>query len=329
MTRKHCSFQPVVIPHMLGKPVDWSEQFERRAPLDVEIGFGMGEVLMRMAQADPDRNFLGIEQHWERIYKTLRAITRARLIDPRALSNIRILKIDARVVFERLFAPDSIDAIYCLFPCPWPKKGHAKHRLFTREFMRLLNNRLKKGGGLKIVTDYYPYYEWVLGQGGRTGFKVETGTVAPVYDTKFERKWAGEGQKEFFELNFIKKRHITVPAGEEQVLKSYAIDDFQAEHFRLEDTTGDPTVIFKDMLYDGARQRAMVQVLVAEEHLTQHVWVLITKKKDKWSLTQAEGQNIFPTPGVAKALDLVYQAARQTVRTKQAVKGLSRDEGHN
>lgn len=319
MTRKYCSFQPVVMPYMLGKPVNWSEQFEHPAPLHVEIGFGMGEVLMRMAQGDPDKNFLGIEQHWERIYKTLRAITRARLTDPGALRNIRILKIDARVVFERLFAPEGIDAIYCLFPCPWPKKGHVKHRLFTREFLKLLNNRLKKGGGLKIVTDYYPYYEWVLGQSARTGFKIETGTVAPVYDTKFERKWAGEGQKEFFQLNFIKKRHIVVPALEEHVLKSYAIDDFKPDHFRLENVTGDTSVIFKDMIYDGARQRAMVQVLVAEEHLTQHVWIIITKKKDRWSIAKAEGQYIFPTPGIAKALELVYQAARQSVRAKQAV----------
>ena len=320
MTRKYCSFQPVVIPYELGKPVNWNEQFEHPAPLDVEIGFGMGEVLMRAAQVNPDRNFIGIEQHWERIYKTLRAITRARLTNPDALHNIRILKIDARVVFERLFAPDSIDAIYCLFPCPWPKKGHVKHRLFTNEFLRLLNNRLKRGGSLKIVTDFYPYYEWVLGESVHTGFKVEMGTVAPVYDTKFERKWTGEGQKEFFQLNFIKKRHITIPVLEEHVLKSYAIEDFKADNFRLENVTGDTAVIFKDMVYDDARQRAMVQVLVAEEHLAQHVWVTITKKKNKWSIARAEGQNIFPTPGIAKALDLVYQAARQSARTKQAVK---------
>ena len=321
MTKKYCSFQPVVIPHVLQRPLDWNERFGRPAPLDVEIGFGMGEILMRMAHDHPERNFVGIEHHWERIYKTLRAITRARSADPGALQNIRILKIDARVVFERLFAPGSIDAIYCLFPCPWPKKGHAKHRLFAREFLKLLNNRLKKGGGLKIVTDYYPYYEWVLGQSARTGFKVETGTVSPVYGTKFERKWAGEGQQEFFQIDLIKKRHTAALVREDHVLKSYAVEEFKADNFRLENTTGDPTVIFKDMIYDGIRQRAMVQVLVAEEHLTQHVWVIITKKKDKWSITKAEGQNIFPTPGIAKALELVYQAARQSARTKQAVQG--------
>jgi tRNA (guanine-N7-)-methyltransferase len=280
----------------------------------------MGEVLVRMAQDNPERNFVGIEQHWERIYKTLRAITRTRSTDPDTLRNIRILKIDARVVFERLFAPRSMDTVYCLFPCPWPKKGHMKHRLFTNAFLRLVNNRLKKGGGLKVVTDFYPYYEWILEQIKHTGFMVETETIAPQYDTRFERKWTGEGQREFFQLNFIKKRHIAVPVKEDRVLKSYVVDDFKAESFQLENTTGDITVICKDMVYDDARQRAMVQVLVVEEHLTQHVWIAITKKKDQWSIAMTEGQNFFPTPGIAKALELVYRAAPQSAQTEQEVK---------
>src|SRR3989338_2350528 len=222
MNRRYCSFEPIVVPYTLKRPICWDEQFSRKAPIDVEIGFGMGEVLIRSARQSPDRNHIGIEQHWERIYKTLRAITIEQSLQQGPLcGNIRILKLDARLCFERLFGCRSIDSVVCLFPCPWPKKGHVKHRLFTNAFLRLVNNRLKNGGQLKIVTDYYPYYEWILDQSSKTGFHVETSTALSQYGTKFERKWREEGQEEFFELKLTKKKHLAVPVKKDTILKSY------------------------------------------------------------------------------------------------------------
>lgn len=300
------------MPYALKKPINWDEQFSRRAPIDVEIGFGLGEVLVRMAHKSSDRDFVGIEQHWERITKTLRTITMEQSADQDALRNIRILKVDARVVFERLFASKSIDSVYCLFPCPWPKKGHVKHRLFSNNFLKLLNNRLKKNGELKIVTDFYPYCEWILEQVKHTGFQVCTKFVSSQYDTKFERKWREEGQEDFFELHFQKKRHIHGHLKEDVALKNYYLDDFNAESFVLIDTKGDISVIFKDMIFDENKQKAMIYVLVAEEHLTQHFWITIVKKHKRWCVARAEGQNFFPTAGIAKALELVYEAAKKS-----------------
>ena len=319
MPKKPCSFKSIVLPYWLKKPIDWDKQFHQRAPIEVEIGFGMGEFLLRMAEAYPDKNFVGIEQHWEQIDKTLRAVARQQDMEDSLLKNIRILKADASVSFERLFAPKSIEAVHCLFPCPWPKKAHIKHRLFANVFLRVINNRLKKGGLLKIVTDFYPYVEWIRQQAGRTGFHLGIKTVKPTYDTKFERKWQGEGQKEFFELTFIKRRHITVPVKEDAVLKNYALDDFDAEGFHLENERGDTTVIFKNMIFDRDRQKAMIHLIVAEENLTQPFWVSVVKKGKKWRVAKAEGQNFFPTSGIARALELVYLAVKNSVQSKQNI----------
>lgn len=312
MSERRCSLKPIVLPYALKNPIDWEEQFHRQEPIDVEIGFGMGEVLMRMAQQSPGRNFIGIEQHWERIYKTLKAITRCQFTDKGVMSNIRILKIDARVFFEHLLAPKSIDTVCCLFPCPWPKKGHVKYRLFANIFLKLVNNRLKKGGVLTVVTDFYPYREWILGQIKHAGFQIESRTVQSQYDTKFERKWREEGQKEFFELKFLKKKHIAVPLKKDVVLKNYTLSDFNAGQFQLNDEKGDISVIFKDMLFDKDKQKVMIRALVAEEYLTQHFWVTIMKGKKGWRVGRAEGQNFLPTPGIARALALVYEAAKKS-----------------
>ena len=312
MNKKDCSFESIISPYALKRPINWDEQFNRRASIDVEIGFGMGEVLVQNASQFPKRNFIGIEQHWERAYKTLCAITRKQSNDQNALKNIRILKTDAHIVFERLIAQKTIDSIYCLFPCPWPKKGHVKNRLFSNSFLRLLNSRLKKGGALKIVTDFYPYREWIVEQIDRTGFQIETKTVSSQYNTKFEKKWKEEGQEKFFELNFLKDRHINVPCKEDTLLKSYVLDQFNIDRLQLQDEKGDTSVIFKDFVFDEKKQRTMIHALIAEEHLTQHLWISIIKKQKKWRVLKAEGQNFFPTPGIAKALALVYKAALDT-----------------
>jgi len=312
MKSKDCSFTSLISPYDLRKPIDWSKQFNRRAPIDVEIGFGMGEILMRMAQESPDRDFIGIEQHWERICKTLRVMTRGQSSASGLFENIRVLRVDARVVFERLFASKSIDIVYCLFPCPWPKKGHIKNRLFNNNFLRLLNNRLKKGGTVRIVTDFYPYFEWVLAEVKGAGFRVETAAVQPQYDTKFERKWRDEGQEEFFKLDLFKKRHIEVPVQKDIALKNYTLNKFDINRLQLRDEKGKISVIFKDTVFDRDKQKVMIHSLIAEEHLTQHFWITIAKKQKTWRIARTEGQNFFPTPGIAKALALVYEAAKST-----------------
>ncbi|MGZ8947277.1 MAG: tRNA (guanosine(46)-N7)-methyltransferase TrmB, partial [Methylococcaceae bacterium] len=42
---------------------NFSQVFGRDAPLFVEIGFGNGESLVRMAAANPDKDYMGIEVH--------------------------------------------------------------------------------------------------------------------------------------------------------------------------------------------------------------------------------------------------------------------------
>ena len=56
------------------RPVNWQKVFGGDAPLEVEIGFGTGDALIRIAEASSNRNFVGIEENIECIRKTLRKI---------------------------------------------------------------------------------------------------------------------------------------------------------------------------------------------------------------------------------------------------------------
>jgi len=273
--------------------------------VDVEIGFGLGEFLVRQACAHSNRYFIGVEQIWERIYKTLKRIQRAQPYP----NNISLVALDATVLFEWLIAPRTIDRIYCLFPCPWPKKKHIKHRLFSRNFLKLLNNRLRLNGTIQLVTDDEAYFQWVREETKEVGFEVETRMVGPRFATKFERKWTCAGQEMFFEMVMTKRDHQEVAIKKGEPVKAYTIDKrFNPQGMTFRDVVGgEITLVFKQWLFDARYQRGEALILVAEPGMEQYVRVAVIKKEEGWRICRARGQRFFPTDGVARAIEEVYR----------------------
>ncbi len=284
------------------RPVDWDRQFPSSAPLDLEIGCGSGEFIHKLAQDNRERNFVGIDQQWERICKTLNKIAAG------DLANVRILMVDVRIALERLFKPGSIENIYCLFPCPWPKKKHIKHRLFANDFLRLANSRLIDQGTLTIVTDHKPYAEWILDETGSSGFSIRTQTVRPRYDTKFERKWVEGGQKKFFEIFLKKNKHINIPVKRDAGVNPCTIKKFDPKKFKFTDLRGSPAIVYKGMVRDDQKKSAMIHLVVAEENMTQHFWASIIRTSKGWKVAAAEGMRYIPTQGIARAMQMVAEA---------------------
>ena len=133
--------------------LDLATLFGRAAPCTLEIGFGNGEHLAARAQAEPERNFLGVEVHPPGIGHLLRCAEAANL------GNIRVIDHDAVEVLRDQIAPGALDEIQILFPDPWPKKRHHKRRLIQPEFAVLAATRLRTGGWLRLATDWAPYAE--------------------------------------------------------------------------------------------------------------------------------------------------------------------------
>ncbi|MBF0384981.1 MAG: tRNA (guanosine(46)-N7)-methyltransferase TrmB [Candidatus Omnitrophica bacterium] len=302
---------PLIPCSRFSLPLDWNKEFKRDSPLDVEIGFGMGEFLLRSALQNPGRDYIGIESDWERVYKTLKRISRE---GKGEIKNIRILKLDAKIVFRYVFSGRIIDNIYCLFPCPWPKKAHVKHRLFSRDFLNLVNNRLKDTGRLRIVTDSKMFALWVVEEARNTGFDRTEEEIDAVYDTKYERKWKAQGQEKFFELDFVKNKHKIIKTAKEHVLESYKLKDFNPDKFEFKDLTGKITVILKDFIFDKIRNKGLLYFIVSEKELTQHFRIFIDRRNEKWYFSKADGQTIFPTEGLKLALKMAYEAALATVK---------------
>lgn len=141
-----------LLPQLAPQP---SAPHEGYAKLALEIGFGGGEHLLAQAAHNPDTLFIGCEPYINGVAKCLAGI------DEQKLKNIRLFTRDARELIEAL--PDAcLDAVFILFPDPWPKVRHNKRRLVNAETLSMLARIHKKGGRLLIATDHVDYSVWII-----------------------------------------------------------------------------------------------------------------------------------------------------------------------
>jgi tRNA (guanine-N7-)-methyltransferase len=132
-------------------PLDLDTLFGRRARRVAEIGFGNGDNLLALAASRPHEDFLGIEVHRPGVGRLLLQL------EELGLGNVRVICDDAVEVLQRHLGGACLDEILILFPDPWPKKRHHKRRLIQPAFAALAAERLKRGGTLRLATDWEPY----------------------------------------------------------------------------------------------------------------------------------------------------------------------------
>ena len=136
--------------------LNYADVFQRQAATVLEIGFGMGDSLLQMAQAAPEANFIGVEVHPPGIGRLLADIDREQL------TNLRVYQADALDVLHKCIADASLACVQIFFPDPWHKKRHHKRRLVQPEFVELVTAKLAENGVLHVATDWQPYAEHCL-----------------------------------------------------------------------------------------------------------------------------------------------------------------------
>jgi tRNA (guanine-N7-)-methyltransferase len=137
-------------------PIAFETLFGNDRPVVMEVGFGNGEATWRMARAEPDTNFLGVEVHRPGVGRLLMKI------EEHGLDNVRIACQDAVELLQQRVEDGSLAGVRIYFPDPWPKKRHHKRRIVQPDFVRLLAKKMRTGGILHLATDWHPYAEFML-----------------------------------------------------------------------------------------------------------------------------------------------------------------------
>jgi tRNA (guanine-N7-)-methyltransferase len=125
--------------------------FATEQPLSLEIGCGIGDFIVQLALRHPERNFLATDIFNQGCLKTCSRV------DETGLSNVRVMRSEARFLMTHLLGPESLQAIYINCPDPWPKKRHRKRRLVNHEFLQLAFHTLQPDGEFHFSTDFADY----------------------------------------------------------------------------------------------------------------------------------------------------------------------------
>jgi tRNA (guanine-N7-)-methyltransferase len=140
-------FQPSIVV-----PLAFDTLFPARQPVEIELGSGDGSFLAEYASLHPERNFLGVERLLGRLRKVDRKALR------RALTNLRLVRLEAAYLAAYLLPPASISVVHVYFPDPWPKRKHRKNRLINAEFAGAAAKALAAGGAVYLRTDDEDYF---------------------------------------------------------------------------------------------------------------------------------------------------------------------------
>jgi len=132
-------------------PPDWSQVFSNpRRSLHLDIGCGRGVFLLKMAQVEPEWNFLGLEIREPLVEQALK------WRDEEALSNLHYIFCNASNSLEpllRSLPPGTLQRVSIQFPDPWFKKRHQKRRVVQPSMVNTLANYMPPGGVVFLQSD--------------------------------------------------------------------------------------------------------------------------------------------------------------------------------
>jgi tRNA (guanine-N7-)-methyltransferase len=133
------------------EPIDMDAVFaDPGRPLHLDIGCARGRFLLRMADAEPGWNFLGVEIREPLVDEANRLALEA------GLTNLNYAFCNAMLWLNRLIKDvpdDRLQMVTIQFPDPWFKKKHAKRRMVNAELVETVIDNLVSGGKIFIQSD--------------------------------------------------------------------------------------------------------------------------------------------------------------------------------
>ena len=172
-----------------------SDFFSRSNPITLELGCGKGEYTVGLAEANHDRNYVGVDIKGARMWKG------AKSVEEKGMDNAAFLRTEIEQI-EQFFTPGEVDEIWITFPDPQMQK--ARKRLTSSRFLTNYRKFLRPGGVVNLKTDSPFLYEYTRRLVELNGFEVialtddlyGSGLADPVTSIKtfYEQQWLSRGK---------------------------------------------------------------------------------------------------------------------------------------
>ena len=135
----------------------WKKNFfKNENPLVLELGCGMGEYSIGLAEKFPEKNFLGIDIKGARIWQGAASALE------KELKNVGFLRTRIDWI-EKCFAQNEVDEIWITFPDPQLKKRRGTKRLTHPSFLKRYKNVLSENAPIHLKTDSQFLHGFTLG----------------------------------------------------------------------------------------------------------------------------------------------------------------------
>ena len=278
----------------------------------LEIGFGNGEFTVKYARSHPEIFLYAVE-----ISKAcvIRCVKRAK-----DLSNLKIIRTDARYMLKELFPDESLNKIIMNFPCPWPGNKHAHRRVTAKDFADGLASVLKINSEFQFTSDDENYSNevWKI-LGAHEALNPEKFEINSeiAYLTKYGRKWLNEG-KNIYSLTFRKIKKFSV---ERQIINNSQM------HIKLNinkyinknlinnlnnisghDVKNKSFWKFGKCFNDDENKIFLLETFTSDDEFEQRFYINISNREDNTALIKLDfTADTFLTPAVRNALNDVAE----------------------
>lgn len=183
--------------YLVSKPHDnkgkWNEIFGNNNSIELEIGMGKGDFIIKKALDNSGINYIGLEKYSSVLVS---AVKKLENLD---ISNLKIIHFYAEGLTD--IFDNEISKIYLNFSDPWPKKRHAKRRLSSETFLNLYDQIFAGECDIEMKTDNDDLFEYSLESFKNHGYKIKeiNRNIDDVYETEYEKKFKSIGKN----INYV------------------------------------------------------------------------------------------------------------------------------
>ena len=174
--------------------IDLKKVFGNDNPVMLEIGCGKGGFAFKIAEKDPEINFIAVEKISNVIIEACEKADREK---PK---NLRFMNVAAENLLYYL-GEHSISVIFLNFSCPYPKYTYRNRRLTYFRYLDIYKKLLIKGGEIRLKTDNMGFFEFSLQSLSENGFilknitlDLHAGDLTDNIETEYEKMFVAEGK---------------------------------------------------------------------------------------------------------------------------------------